>query len=81
MNVQQTTCRIDGTLFEAIRISWDDIEELLGRPHEGTEEDDSKISDALEDACNVPTWALYAKEGAILIDGYYLLGPLRWEEE
>lgn len=58
---------------EAVGISWADAEAILGRPHNGTPEDDKSLTMALL-ASGAPSWCA-AASGAIDEWGWYLLGP------
>lgn len=73
LSFTSTTFTSGHTTHDAICVSWDDVAALLGRDHEGTAEDDTKLVDALREA-GAPTWAASAS-GAIDESGWYLLGP------
>lgn len=55
----------------AILVPWDEVTAILGRPHDGSAEDDDAIIDALPD---LPPWAADA-EGWTEAAGWGLIGP------
>ncbi len=58
----------------AVNVSHSDVEELLGRPHRGTPEDDEAVTKALLDS-GAPAWAETA-EGVEDEDNWIVVGPV-----
>jgi hypothetical protein len=58
---------------EVVGVRWDEVTGLLGRPHDGSPEDDQALTRALV-AAGAPAWVASAS-GAIDESGWYLLGP------
>ena len=73
MQIKHTTFSTYGSEHEAVGLSWDDVEEVLGREHRGTPKDDAKLARALLDA-GAPEWVANG-EGETDSDGWYLLKP------
>ena len=59
---------------EVIRLSWDEVKDLLGHDHTGTPEDDEALVAYLQEA-GAPPWIVEA-EGWIDEDGIYFASPL-----
>ena len=62
-----------GAEFEAIKLSWDRVHEILGRDHEGNGEDDARLIQALREM-GAPEWIDEA-EGWADEYGWGLIGP------
>lgn len=58
-----TTYHKGGTDYRAVQVPWGDVEQLLGRPHDGSPEDDQALVDALTDT-DAPDW-WHDQEGGI----------------
>ena len=52
--------RIKKAYVRALEVPWDEIERVLGRPHQGTPEDDQAVVRALLDA-GAPAWIVNAE--------------------
>lgn len=59
--------------FAAIHLPWQEVEAILGRPHEGRPEDDGRLVEALLVA-GAPEWVRDA-EGWADESGWGLIGP------
>jgi len=70
--IKTTTYTLHNTAFNAVMLSWDEVEEILGREHRGTPADDDALVAHLLEA-GAPEWVRDA-EGATDEDGWYLLG-------
>ena len=66
-----TTFRCDE--HEALQIPWDQVEAILGRPHEGSAEDDEVLTNVLLDL-GMPAWVRDAS-GWVDEYGWGLIGP------
>jgi hypothetical protein len=61
-----------------IRISWPDVQQLLGRPYRGDDEDDSRIVEFLRRDAGLPEWIEEA-EGYQDPHGWYLKSPVQFD--
>jgi hypothetical protein len=70
-----TTTYSDGDkTYEAVGLTWEAVEAVLGEPHRGTAEDDVRLVDALVEA-GAPAWVRNAS-GGLDEDGWYLVGDV-----
>ena len=63
-------------MVPAIEVSWDEVERVLGHPHQGSPEDDARLTEALL-AAGAPSWVdAPATEGWVDEHGWGLIWPI-----
>jgi hypothetical protein len=64
----------DRPVCEAVTLSWQSVEEILGRKHSGDDADDKPLIEWLL-AHGAPAWVETAEHGATDESGWWLIGP------
>lgn len=64
-----------GRLYNAVHLTWTEVEEILGEPHTGDPEQDDALVRHLLLHESAPEWVEDADEGWVDEEGWGLIGP------